>query len=338
VLNSKWKIAGIAGAALAALGASAFQADSEGAPGLRIPHAAPLGYFDYTANPGQTISDTITVVNPSSANATYAVYAADAYTEVNSGIGYANRGDSMTAVGTWISLSAGSVSLAGNSTIQVNFTVHVPQSASAGDHVGAIAAENPTPNPGASGHFTINTIERSVIAVVVHVPGSTEAGFDLSQPNLVVQNGTRQVLNVVMNNSGNIIIKPQLSGSITACGQSVTLVPLSRTLDSFLPQSSIVYPFYIDNQVLPAGCYHLSLSAGISGRQLGNLDQQFNITAQQANIPSPTPSGATKAPPVQPVRRALPDWVLPAAAGVGGLLVLNLLGMAILLARRTRRN
>ena len=62
----------------------------------------------------------------------------------------------------------------------VAYTVQVPAGTHAGDYVGGISAENPVPTAAApSGQGVgLNITQRSVIAVVVHVPGQ------LTAPNL----------------------------------------------------------------------------------------------------------------------------------------------------------
>jgi hypothetical protein len=111
---------------------------------------------------------------------------------------------------------------------------------------------------------------------------------------------------------------------------------LDRKLDTFLPHSRINYPLTIDDRVLPAGCYTLSLDLGEPGSSV-HADRQLIITPPQAQVPKfVVPNGAS-APTLAAAPAGGPSpLVIGLIAGVGLLLLGNLLAL-LLLRRRHRR-
>lgn len=98
-------------------------------------------YFHVSADRGQTIEDSVVVVNKTDEPLTFRLYAADAYNTARDG-GFAVRtpGERMRGVGAWAEPAKDRVTVPGRKSVTVPFTIRVPADAEPGDHPGAIVA------------------------------------------------------------------------------------------------------------------------------------------------------------------------------------------------------
>lgn len=67
------------------------------------------------------------------------------------------------------------------------------------------------------------------------------------------------MLSIPIDDSGALLMKPSLSGTLRQCKSGGATVVLDRQLDTFVPRTRIDYPWYLEGQVLPAGCYRITL-------------------------------------------------------------------------------
>jgi hypothetical protein len=275
---------------------------------------------------------------------TYPIYPVDATTSPVTGVSYGQDNTPPHGTAAWVHLSVqGSISLAAASSQVVNFTVTVPAGTGPGQWVAGISAQQPqaayqpVPNANSSKgtQVGINVTTRAVVAIVVTVPGPQTYGIGLGQPQLITQNGQRQVLNLPIKSTGDMLMKPYLDDVITSCSNTSPILTLQRQLDTFVPRTSIQYPWYLQSpthlQILPAGCYrvHEQMYQTEGGTQLANQTFTFNVT------PTETKVNPTKGLPVKVVSHhsGLPAWVW-IIIGVG---VLLLLLAALLLWRMYRK-
>jgi hypothetical protein len=320
------------------------QAASSGAPGLRAVHPNPQGFFEYHLSPGgEQVVDTAVISNQGATAGDLLVYGADGYTSHVSGIVYGERNEPLrpagaegagNGAGSWITPSVSRLHLAAGSAVTISFTTAVPAGTAPGDYVGGLVAENPTPADVNGGGLRVT--QRSVVAVVVHVPGTVRGGWSIGEPTISVENSRRQVITVPLASTGDVISKPSLKGILTTCSGSTVVERLDRKLDTFLPHSQIDYPINIEDQVLPAGCYTLSLDFGEPGTSV-HADRQLTISPPQAQVPKFVSPNASSAPTLAAVPAAGPSpLVIGLIGGVGVLLLGNLLAL-LLLRRRHRR-
>ena len=336
--------AGVAGALLLlAPGGATAEAASSGAPGLRAVHPNPQGYFEYSLSPGgEHVVDTAVISNQGATAGDLLVYGADGYTSHVSGIVYGEREEPLrparaegagNGAGSWITPSQSRLHLAAGSSVTISFTTVVPAGTAPGEYVGGLVAENPTPADVNGGGLRVT--QRSVVAVMVHVPGPVHSGWSIGEPTISVENGSRQVITVPLASTGDVIGKPSLKGTLATCSGSVVVERLDRKLDTFLPHSQINYPIYIEDRVLPAGCYRLVLDFGEPGTSV-HADRQLTIRAPQAEVPKFVSPNASSPPTMAAPPSAGPSpLLLGLIGGVGVLLLGNLL--TLLLLRRRRR-
>ncbi|MHB8508114.1 MAG: WxL protein peptidoglycan domain-containing protein [Candidatus Dormibacteria bacterium] len=328
--------------ALLALGApltSALPASAagDGAPGLRMVTSRPPGYFDYTLQAGGVQTDMVQLVNPNDSATQFLVYTVDAVTSDVSGIVYPDRARRTTGTGTWVALaSPQAVTLKTHETRTIDFKVTVPGGTAAGDYVAGIVAENPTPSGSASGHFAVNVVQRAAIAVVIHIAGVRAPGLQFGAPQLEVENGVRQVIYVPITSSGNVLMKPTLVTHLETCAGDFVL-KLDRQLDSFVPHSTIRYPFYLDNLVLKAGCYRLVLEGSVGGTTLASTRNEFQVSPVQAAV-TPRPSPGAVRPPAAVVASGPSALLLVGLGAAVPTLLLAGAGLFLVLRRRRRRS
>jgi hypothetical protein len=250
------------------------------------PDTATPSYFTLHLPSGASAHDEVVITNTSTQSVSLAVSAVDGLTGQTSGSVYANRQDAVREAGLWVTPEITSLTLAGNASRTVGFTVQVPKGASAGDHLAGIAVENTVPTSSGNG-FSIKQILRSVIGVRVVVPGP--AAF---YPRLVSLdiNGIGATgigaVDIGLGNSGKQLAKPTLVVAMT--GPAGYSRSLTRHLDTVLPGDTITYPFAWPDR-LQKGSY--DIKATLTG---GGITVSLNKTVQLgttlAGVTQPLPT------------------------------------------------
>ena len=242
-------------------------------------------YFVYRAAPGAVIHGTVKVTNVSTVAGTVRLSGVDATTGQTSGAVYLSSTATQHAVGTWLSLASNAVKLAPHSSQMVPFTVRVPSSASAGEHLGglvaapAVASQVHTVSHGGSS-FHVNINEISIVAVQVNVPGPHDPRLDVTGITAAGRPGYQTLLLTVAN-TGNELLKAQGRLQITqASGGSV----LNRAfkLDTLVPQTSIQYPVYVTGQRLAPGQYRAKVRVVYPKRP--PLVRTFSLTISNGQV------------------------------------------------------
>ena len=116
--------------------------------------------------PGVAIHDKVRVLNLGGKPLPIDLYAADAIPALNGGFGFSAESERARDVGSWITLAARHLDLAGHSVTTVPFTLLVPKGVAGGEHVGAIVAEPTTTSGGG-----VQTKTRFAMAVYMRLPG-----------------------------------------------------------------------------------------------------------------------------------------------------------------------
>ncbi|PPG40030.1 WxL protein peptidoglycan domain-containing protein [Pseudoclavibacter sp. RFBA6] len=96
--------------------------------------------FSYEVNPGDVITDSISVTNTGQGALTLTIYAADAFTTATGAVDILESGEASVDAGLWVAPGAGSISLEPGASADVPFTLTVPADATPGDHSAAIVA------------------------------------------------------------------------------------------------------------------------------------------------------------------------------------------------------
>lgn len=309
----------------AAAAAETSSASSAAAPGLTPIRPGPKGYFYYTLAPGQSATAQAVVHDLSTSPARYLVYVTGATTSPVGGVSYGQPSAHPSGAAAWLRPSETTVDLGPKGAATVQARIVVPPGTLPGDYVAAIAAQDPTsqaeaaPAPGQRFGFVVTT--RAVVAVVVRVPGPMAPAAGFGRPSVAAQQ-QRQVLTIPIHDTGNQLMKPYLVGKVSSCSTPQPLFSLARQLDTFVPRTTVDYPWYLPS-VLSAGCYRvtLDLRLGRNGARLATYDGTLRVGKAALPIRRATRTAGAGA--------GVPGWLV-AVAAVAALL---LLGALVLLIR-----
>ena len=237
-------------------------------------------YFILGAHAGTTLKRSVLVTNSGTATGTATLSAVDATTGQSSGTVFLAASVKQRRVGTWISLSVQHVTLAPQQSQTVSFQVVVPKNALAGQHVGGIVAADEVKALANNKNPVQITVQNlSIIAVQVNLPGPAIEQLSESGIQAGGANGYQSLL-VGLSNTGNDMLKP--SGSLKVFdAQGQLLQTASMKLDTFLPDTSINYPVYVQKQALLPGDYQATLVLTYGHGQVLNDTRKFTITQQQ---------------------------------------------------------
>lgn len=245
-----------------------------------------LSYFILNGIPGTVVHDEVTVINSGTLPGDVTLKSVDATTGQTSGVVYYGADVRTQEVGSWITLKSRDITLAAGASTVVPFTVTVPQRVRPGQHVGGIIALA-TPL-GASSQQTsvqksslhIQTRNVTVVAVQINVPGRLIEQLQAKaiQPGEIAQ---YQVLYITLQNVGMDMLKPY--GSLQVTDAQGTMVQNDALkLDTFLPQTSINYPVYVQHAALSVGTYRATLTLSYGQQQTLRYVTDFSITKQSS--------------------------------------------------------
>jgi hypothetical protein len=227
---------------------------------------ATKSYFVLVARPGDVIQDRIRLVNTGGRTGTAYLYPVDATTGQTSGAVYLSRESPRHDVGAWIRLARSTVTLGPGKDAVVPFTIRVPLSVRAGDHLGGIVAENAVVTQSSGrGALQIRIRHLTIDAVELQLPGRVVARADVTGVKPGGEHGYQYVYLHLLN-PGTIMIKP--AGSLLVKNSKGRIVVRrSLLLDTFLPGTKIDYPALLPRQALSPGRYTATVNLH-SGTQL----------------------------------------------------------------------
>jgi hypothetical protein len=243
------------------------------------------GYYIFNAVPDTILTGEILVVNNGSEAGTTRLYAVDATTGQTGGTVFMMYEDDVLAAGSWLQLEQTELTLEAGERQVVPFTVAVPAEVRSGHHVGGIvaeaadsAADQQITNHQDEATFNVTIKTRTAVAVQVNVAGPLveEIQIEGVYPGGA---GGHQTLFLGIKNSGNAMMKPAGNMIVSdEAGQPVQ--DLHFQIDTFLPETDILFPIFVENEALPAGNYladvNLTYGEFAISKQLN-----FRISVQQ---------------------------------------------------------
>lgn len=247
-------------------------------PGLQPLNPGPNGYFEATLAPGQQHTFSLSIKNLGSSTATYQLYPADGTTSSVTGVQYSQPTPPPTGTGSWIKLGTTGLTLPAGGGQTVSFVVTVPPGTGPGDHVGAVVGAGAGPptqtsstsNASGSG-VALSVTSRVVVAVVIHVPTSSNVALQVGASAFGIESGGRQYLSIPLNDTGDLLFKPHLAGTVVPCGSASPAFRFDRQLDTFVPHTAINYVYFIQPNRLPQGCYTVDIRTDNTGKPLGSF-------------------------------------------------------------------
>lgn len=279
---------------------------------------ATRSYVVLNATPGHVLQSNVRVVNSGSAAGSVDLYGVDATTGQTGGIVYVSPEQAQSQVGSWIKLGATHLTLAPGQSQDVSFQVVVPVGALPGQHMGGITAKSiASQSVQQQGPIRVVVQNLSILAVQVNVPGTPVEQLRATTIQIGEQSGYQTVM-VGLRNTGSVILQP--SGSlevVDAGGHVVQDFPLK--LGSFLPQTSITYPFYV-KQSLSAGVYQAVLTLTYGHGHTLNSTQAFTVSQAQVKPPF-NPSALAQPTASSNIFSSMPLWQLLLVVCAAGVLL-----------------
>lgn len=223
----------VAGAALLVPGADA-AASTPGSftlqPVMLPGSSSPRSDFSFALEPGQRVTDAVIVANYASVPQTFDLYPADGYNAVNGGLALGRVPVGSTSVAGWIRLAAGRYTVPAHTVATVPFSLTVPSSARAGDHVGGIVALDLASTSASGAHLRVAVHRGVAVAIFARVLGPL-------RPSVAVTGvGTRSdhsgggtTVYAGVRNTGNVQLRAEVSVWVTDLfGDTVERFPAVR--------------------------------------------------------------------------------------------------------------
>lgn len=307
------------------------------APGIYPIKANHDGYFEFSLSPGQSATAEIQISNQSKSTETFLIYGAAGITSNVTGVAYTQP--LAGGVASWLSTKPHLVTLtSGQKEVEV-VTIHVPKGTKPGDYVGALVGQGPpssqkvnTTKKQTSGALIVTS--RSIVAIVASVPGPRTTTMVIGKPTLQAQNGIRQVINVPMKEVGNRLTHPSIDLVVSSCASPHRSVFIyKQQLDTFVPFTSIQYPVYLNQTVLPAGCYHVGGTVASNGNNYA-LHGTIHVTSAQTKV---TPSRLSTVSIAQSLFTQV-NLFKKLALIMAGVTILLILGFIFLIFKRKHKN
>jgi len=309
--------------------ATAGPASAEGSTSFGLkPARSGTGYFTYSLERGESVSDEIVATNQGESNVTLKLYTLDARTATNGGVIFpGGEGSPKIGSGAWISLSISRVTLEPGASVTIPFTFTVPSDARIGEHVAGIVAQNAEATTGTAqdGQFVVQLVQRAAVPIWETVPGPAVTDLQVASITHVVEGGSSS-FDVRLSNAGNTSIDGADGGLKVQdrTGASIGALPI-RITGKFLAADTVVYPVRFDD-LLPPGEYSVAVSIDFGGPRPATREYDFSVLKEEASsAPEPLNRGFTLPTRVasteEPGQQAARDTVPSAAVTLVVLLV-----------------
>ena len=196
--------------------------------------------YQYEIAPGGTISDGMVVTNHADRELALNVYAADGFINAGGQLDLLPAAQPSTELGTWVDLSAETITLPAGESVLVPFAVTVPANAPPGDYTAGVVTSLVSAN--ADG---VTVDRRSGSRMYVRVTGDIVPGLTLSDPVVTYsgslapwQPGTVQV-QFTVTNTGNVRLDTAATVQVAGpWGVGASTVPVDD-LPEMLPGESV---------------------------------------------------------------------------------------------------
>ncbi|MGP4014791.1 WxL protein peptidoglycan domain-containing protein [Saccharopolyspora sp. 5N708] len=173
--------------------------------------------YSYTLNPGGQLADGLVVVNHGTTPLDLAVYAADAFTTDAGQLDLVPKDATSTGVGAWVHPGRDHLTIQPGETVEVPFTVALPDNATPGDHMGGIVTSLTQAGAGDRG----NVEQRRGIRIRLRVGGELNPGLSVEDlrvhypgtPNPVGDGDA--TVTYTIRNTGNAIVKARQAASVS---------------------------------------------------------------------------------------------------------------------------
>ncbi|MFC6354922.1 WxL protein peptidoglycan domain-containing protein [Luethyella okanaganae] len=173
--------------------------------------------YNYTVNPGAKIEDAIVIANRGGAALDLGVYAADGYTTESGQFDLVVGGATSVGIGVWVKDSTESVTVGPGQTVEIPFTLTVPQNATPGDYAGGIVTS--LVQPGDTNG--INVDRRLGIRIALRVGGDLRPSLAIEGQRVDWSGGLNPfaggdaTMSYTIHNTGNAVLSAQQTAAVT---------------------------------------------------------------------------------------------------------------------------
>ncbi|MFC0507457.1 WxL protein peptidoglycan domain-containing protein [Micromonospora costi] len=278
-------------------------------------YGAARSSYSYSVNPGGTISDAMVVANRGPVPLNLSVYAADGFTTDAGQLDLVTRDAKSVAVGAWVRADRASVAVQPGKTVQVPFSVTIPDNATPGDYVGGILTSLTQPDQ-AQG---INVDRRLGIRIKLRVGGELKPtlaieNLHVSYAGTVNPFGTGDAtVTYTIHNTGNAALsstqKVSVSGPFGSLRASASEIPASPEL-------------------LPGESWKVTVP-------VHDVAPTVRLAATATLTPMLTDASGSVTP-LKPVETTAHGWAVPWTLTVLVVVLIAIVVAAILLSRRNR--
>ena len=157
--------------------------------------------FIFTADRGETASDTILLSNNSEKTKTLDLYAVDGIVTNTGSFTCAQQSEAKQGVGGWIKIDTERVTLEAGKKTEVKFELAMPSSADVGEHNGCIVFQESAPDVKTTGNVQVLT--RQAIRVVATIPGDLSREVNIAEFITGTLKGNPS-LTLTLKNTGNV--------------------------------------------------------------------------------------------------------------------------------------
>ncbi|TFD68732.1 WxL protein peptidoglycan domain-containing protein [Cryobacterium ruanii] len=232
-------------------------------------------FFHINLAPGAATEANAIVSNHTDAPVTLLNYAVDGQSTEQGAFALAAQADAQTAVGSWVTLGAESITIPANSDLTVPFRLSVPLTATPGDYAGGIIIQSPpvqgeTTTSGGDAALRLDVIQRQGVRIYLTVAGT--ATTQLSHGALSWErSGDEVTFTLPLQNTGNTILYPTAALSVTSIigattelqfGAPESILPgATLNLEATLPQAAFIQLGSADAELVSdAGTQQVSAS------------------------------------------------------------------------------
>jgi hypothetical protein len=206
-------------------------------------------YYSMNAVPGETLTESVSIANYTTAPLKLWLYPADAYT-IQKGGGFAVYGMNARThdVGAWVSQLPKLVTIPARKQLNVPFTFRVPRNATPGVHAGGIVAENTVPRfIQANSNLRVKVYDQVFTRIYATVTGKLVPDYEIDgllvthpQPPVPLLTHRNGEIDYFLYNSGNALIVPTVRIRVTGMFGTV-MDKTYPTTSQLLPGSSASY-------------------------------------------------------------------------------------------------
>jgi LysM domain-containing protein/WxL interacting protein linking bacterial and host surfaces len=165
--------------------------------------------FVHELDPGQQAADGVQVINGTTKTKRVLVYAVDSQLSSGGAFACAQAADKPIAVGTWVALDKGEVTLEPGGKEVIDFTINVPKDTSPGEHNGCIVIQDTEQQRSGEGSGIVLSM-RSAIRLVVTIPGDIQKGLAFTGLGAQAKDEKKILLSANLKNNGNVSLDAQL--------------------------------------------------------------------------------------------------------------------------------